>query len=383
MLQSQNASDTDMYFNASCYDPSCMCVSIFEADPDISGPGPMTSFIGTSWLTIVVALIPVYDELCWCIRERENPFLMFDHRSMGKKPPLTTLVRHARKVLDALCDLQLITGTSILIAGLVQIKTISFYHQNFVLNYWWLTLNSFWAARAGYTMEDTQMEYWRLWIRRFSLFVSSTLSVVFQFHVILREKYEWGPLRSGYCYVSHDRSADANSWIWASGTALYALALLLSLSEPTMKWVKDVSEWQMESVRTLFNALPTRFNNIVAPKLAGKTGPWYVRVRTTSMSVILLLAHSFITVVTWLLVQFIAIWSYGIGFYALEVSIYIAFSAWDTWNLIDWKISNRILTVPQGPKENVEGIWGFGQVLSLAVLYTIVLQMVDIIRESS
>lgn len=342
----------------------------------------MTSFIGTSWLTIAVALILVYDELRWYIRERENPFLMFDYSSLDRRPPPTMLVRRVRKMLDALCDLQLITGTSILIAGLSQIETISFYHQNFVLNYWWLTLNSFWAARAWNTM-GTQMEYWRLWIRRFSLFVSSTLSVVFQFRVILREKYEWDALRSGYCYVTHDRSADANRWIWASGTALYALALLLSLSEPTTNWVRGLSEWQMGSVRELFSSLATRFNDIITLKSSITTGPWYIRVGAASMNVILLLAHSFITVVAWLLVQFLAIWSYGIGFYAFEVLIYIALSVWDTWNLIDWKMSNRILTVSQAPRGNVEGTWGFGQILSLAVLYTIVLQMVDIMRESS
>jgi len=55
----------------------------------------------------------------------------------------------AQSSLDILCDIQVITGTAIMIAGIAQRDSLTFYHQQFVMSYWFLTLNSFWAARSG------------------------------------------------------------------------------------------------------------------------------------------------------------------------------------------------------------------------------------------
>lgn len=46
---------------------------------------------------------------------------------------------------------------------------------------------------------------------------------------------------------------------------------------------------------------------------------------------------------TGVVVQFIAIWSDGIGFHALEVAVYIAIAGWITRDLVDLKDSNRLL----------------------------------------
>lgn len=41
----------------------------------------------------------------------------------------------AKLSIDILCDIQVVTGTAIMISGLVRLQVMSFYHQQFVLNY--------------------------------------------------------------------------------------------------------------------------------------------------------------------------------------------------------------------------------------------------------
>ena len=153
----------------------------------------MSSFLAATWLTIGISLIPALHELLWCIQQRKNPLLIFEIRSANHSYSSNSLVLCARKLLDVLCDLQVITGTAILSAGLTQLRSMTFYHQEFVLSYWWLTLNSFWAARADYTLEDSKMDSVRLWIRRFMLCTSCIISMVFQVLLRLRESREWDP----------------------------------------------------------------------------------------------------------------------------------------------------------------------------------------------
>jgi hypothetical protein len=40
-----------------------------------------------------------------------------------------------KNALDILCDIQVVTGTAIMIAGIVQKESLTFYHQQIVINY--------------------------------------------------------------------------------------------------------------------------------------------------------------------------------------------------------------------------------------------------------
>jgi hypothetical protein len=54
-------------------------------------------------------------------------------RLFEKRYPKTR--KAAQTSLDVLCDVQLVTGTAIMIAGIVQMDALTFYHQQFVLSY--------------------------------------------------------------------------------------------------------------------------------------------------------------------------------------------------------------------------------------------------------
>jgi hypothetical protein len=70
--------------------------------------------------------------------------------------PFCIIARKCQKLLGPLCDLQAITGIGIIIAGWAQIGTINYYHEELVIAYWWLTLNSFWTGRADYLVFDSK-----------------------------------------------------------------------------------------------------------------------------------------------------------------------------------------------------------------------------------
>jgi hypothetical protein len=53
----------------------------------------------------------------------------------------------SKRFLNALCDPQLIKGTGIVISRLSQYNEISFYHDELIPDYWWLTLTVFGSAR--------------------------------------------------------------------------------------------------------------------------------------------------------------------------------------------------------------------------------------------
>jgi hypothetical protein len=198
----------------------------------------MTAFIFTAWFTVLIAAINSFHPalVSW------YKFLNWDskRKQRGKQGPTSPVPsvwldplknnrykiwnRASRTLLDSLCDLQVITGTGILVAGLAQIRSITFYHEQFVSDYWWLTLNSLWAARGGYNQaEDKKWEHRRFLIRTLAILFSVILSLVFQGLITLREYSEWNILRSGYCFLSHDHSAYGQSWLWEAGLVLYAL----------------------------------------------------------------------------------------------------------------------------------------------------------------
>ena len=64
------------------------------------------------------------------------------------------------QLLGHICDIQVVTGLAIMVAGLAQWNRISYYHEQLVTLYFQLTLDSFWAARINY-MDFNQIDHTR------------------------------------------------------------------------------------------------------------------------------------------------------------------------------------------------------------------------------
>ena len=396
---------TIFYCNGS-YSLDYQCNATTPADTDIAGPGVIVSFILTAWTTVFVAMIPAFYELLeflsnaqdWSLSsilttaspagEGDPPVIMryeSGSRSSGHLRRAAQLRRilyfnsttdhireTAKTLLRSLCDLQIVTGLAIVVAGLAQLPEISFYHQQLAVKYWYLTLNSFWAARVEYMEIDKPIEYnGRTTIRWVGVLTSMVTGTVFQCIVNVREDLDWVIFEEGRCYRSHDQSTN---WIWVAGASLYAGSLLLQILPVTRPIVREYLEFERVSLRALGKQWTRAGTEVLANLHHPVINSWLdmmgMIARVVPRSVVFL-GLSVATLLCWLLSQFVSAWSYGAGFQPLLILVYVAFAAWNTFDIVDLKLSNRSLI--EGP----EAIWGFGQVLPVVLCATIALNAAD------
>jgi hypothetical protein len=167
-------------------------------------------------------------------------------RLFEKRCPKTR--KAAQTSLDVLCDIQLVTGTAIMIAGIVQIHSLTFYHQQFVLCYWLLTLNSFWAARSG-EMQSAEDDHdgdseWHYWTRQIFIFITSVLSISYQLVIIPRQRDNWDNQVNGSCFISHDKSDYRQNFLWIAGLIIFALYILLVLLAGLTARLTGCKDWK-------------------------------------------------------------------------------------------------------------------------------------------
>ena len=79
--------------------------------------------------------------------------------------------------------------------------------------------------------------------------------------------------------------------------------------------------------------------------------------------------------VWWCILQFFSVWSYGEGFYPMEVTVYLGLAVWNIYDIVDLKLSNRALVIGS------ETSWGFGQILPMVVLLLVFFNMMDAFEE--
>lgn len=105
---------------------------------------------------------------------------MHSSSSLASGKFTSTALETSKILLNSLCDLQVLTGTAIVISAAAQLPDISFYHEQIVISLWWFTLNSFWAARIEQFYNETELFNARLTLRRISILVSVILGTAFQ-----------------------------------------------------------------------------------------------------------------------------------------------------------------------------------------------------------
>ncbi len=253
------------------------------------------------------------------------------------------------------------------------------------MEYWWIAVNSFWASRPDLLREDVRLTV-PVVVRRILRFLSTVLAVAFLFIKARREIDNWVPFESGRCFLDPDRSAPDSVWLWESGIMLYAFFTLLSITFPSIKWVREYSkamhriqdylERSFKEKLDLFDpkgkrtAVPTTPGNVGTGK---KQQPLTLRARFIKVAANTLNCAVYIcAALFWrLLIEFLEVWAYGSGFYALQVVVYAAMVGWCSAFIINVKIYNQNLI--QGDEQT----WGFGQVLPVALLLVIFISALD------
>lgn len=347
-----------------------------------------------------------------------------------QSPDISTrpkFVDKSEQLLGPLCDLQAITSLSIVIAGLSTYKTISFYHEQLVISYWNVTLNSFWASRAEFmdlndgndqnttqtnaielrrTHHDTgsmslesglpksstrnpvkrvmnRNNDLRVIVRRLSILASCILGASFQTWAALREYRHWNKSSkvNDRCYNYRDGSSP---WPWVAGILIFCLTLALTLLPTTRKLVKCYLD-RMKCVKSWFQneALVKICGWLIAAWSVASTGTSPNTSISTSMhsrtraifgllgGFILFLLTGFAFVLFWLSQIWLSVWAYGDTEYRITWCFYLGFGIWNSVDIITLRNLNRHLL------NEDEFQWGFGQVLPLVMLLAIVYNVLD------
>lgn len=440
------------------------CQCSFDGDPDIAGPGVsllcspynvasteiskvMVAFIATAWITCIAAAINAYCGLSKKFdrylsthgtTDRTENFLNivrtivpFDiPESLATSRSLLALCRRylahccykavtfvldlfdeemprtakiARSSLDLLCDIQVVTGTAIVIAGIVQKDSATFYHQQFVMNYWFLTLNSFWAARAGDLNENEDDDNWHYWTRLFAIFATVVPSTYYQWVTIQRQKRDWNSLYSGLCFITHDKSGFKQSYVWIAGLILFAVylffLLLAALTSRSPTWMDSLSKWTTD----LENRCHKKYKDWTKSKLnkpisqginlAALPAPQHTSLGSSNQQSVAScistterrfkksktlhytawVVLNFPLFIEWCFLQWLALMAWGDTQSIAIVLALFGFAGWNTYDLIDLKRSNAYLATN-------ESAWGFGQVLPVVLLGLILLNILDVVQ---
>ncbi|KAI6589071.1 hypothetical protein MCOR12_008906 [Pyricularia oryzae] len=343
------------------YPPSYDCITIIDGDPDIGGPGVMFSFIAISWLTIFVA--GLHNILRWKLRRGKD--------ATTRGPGLESIAKQTREFLGTLCDLQILTGLAITIAGWTQHATISYYHQQLVLAYWSLALNSFWAARVQYLDVDSKNDdgtETRDTIRCIAVLCNCLVALTFNIHVEIREQQAWDD-DGGPCYNFLDGTS---SLVWTAGVALLCIAITVFICPGTrflivnyLRLLEGGKNFLQSWYKGEVSFLGCKICTPCTQSKRWKRAMWLGEKCIAGVVLIIYFA----------VIQWLDIWSYGYGFYGVNWVAYFGFSVWSTLDVISlWRLNIPLVV-------GDEGKWGFGQVIPQLMILAVIFPAFDILRE--
>jgi hypothetical protein len=118
------------------------------------------------------------------------------------------LITTRDSLLTSLCDVQTFTGSAIIIAAFLQGPDLSFYHEEIIVRYWYLIMNSLWAAErrgtaggsagpvGGGAADDTVMTT----IRKSVTILALVPFLAFDVRELVRQPRDWDFLDGRRCY---------------------------------------------------------------------------------------------------------------------------------------------------------------------------------------
>jgi hypothetical protein len=347
------------------------------------------SFVLTAWITCLVAALEVYCSKCKQFNEelletssgdRDENFERAVRRYIpwhtsrfgrfccyAKRKLLCLIIVEwprtrtgAKACLDNFCNVQVATSCAVMVAAVVQIDSMSFYHQQLIMNYWFLAMASFWAARAGNLNQVDDEDTWHYWTRTTAIFLTTVLATAFHIIVIPRQWHIWDPLQSKHCFIGHVWTGYGQNFVWIAGQIVYAFYLLclpcIFLASRTRTWknATTVAGW-IQGSTSKSRKYPLK------PHPAS-----FCSIKWIWLGLIL----PMIIIFWWFARMFFALWAWGDPISAWIVLAYFGFAAWNTYDIFDLKLSNV------GLVQN-ETAWGFGQVLPMVLLGLTILSIFD------
>lgn len=272
-----------------------------------------------------------------------------------------------RQLLVDLSKLQLLTAVAVLVAAFSQANALSFYHAALVGQYWALTSTSLNAALGSdYRLLDlddkrtlSELDIWdmvAIKTRHLGYVINFILIAVFQMRQNLKLWNEWDPFESGKCLRTNDSSSWVAVWFFYAGLLMTLVTLVISLLRPGRRLLDQASDKMKVPTRWLGTCCMDYLDDF-----RNSTNIW-----DRIGIVLMILPTCFVLLLYGALLQFVATWTASDAFRILDIVVYIAFSIWATWNIVDIKSSSKPLLVES------ESSWGFGQVLAVLMLLGLV-----------
>ena len=284
-------------------------------------------------------------------------------------------VKIARGIFAPLCDLQVATGTAILVAGLVQGSKLTYYHELIIASYWNITLNSFWAAQISNPKYCDVKDLPSL-VRHIAVICSAILSIYFQIRATIHQYWPgyWDIFTPGRCYLlPHDHSREPQAWFWIVGLSIYVVILVIRVLPVRQDFLGYISfdylDVKIESYftkRESFDVVSSSISN-------GTHGANQPRITFRDCQWLKVPCR----IIAFLITSFLAVWSYGSGCFGIESVAILGYLSWNTLDVIDAKVANLHLIDP--PESEMS--WGFGQVLPMVLLVTVIFSAFDVFGE--
>lgn len=322
----------------------------------------MAAFLITGWLTFAIAAIvgvqkAVVDYRALIERNAKRKLstdIEMQDQSETATPDRSVLFRWsevAQAFLAPLCDLQVATGTAMLVAGFAQGSKLTYYHELIIVSYWNITLNSFWAAQLGNPKYE-EIKDLASRVRNVAVLGSTVLSIIFQVRFNNHIFSHWQQDTPGKCYIlNHDGSGRRQATMWVCGLSIYAAVLAARILGLPDKFLDHISFEEVDQKILDHFQKKEKDKGIVTP-------------------VFEVLCRA----LAWLLTSFLVVWSFGSGSFGIETLAILGYLSWNTLDVIDAKVSNLLLVDPP------EASWGFGQVLPMILLGTILFGALDVLK---
>ena len=394
---------TTFYLNTTSWrNLDCSCATTWTADPNIAGDAVVTFFLALAGVTVLASLVPVIYELLqswkankghfwhWIddvltlhlVRtwpepdpsaragsdyQRNSAFSDASNAEIEKAgapndenynnqntavAPVPTELRNkfvlaTQDLLVPLCNAQIFAGIIWVVWALSEWDHLTYYHEQFVINFWWLGLTSVWISRVDHISLDS-IHNFRSRTQRLILLVGVALACVLQIMVADREHNHWNPTTHGTCYLSRDGSGeDINQNVfWVIGTIVYGIALLSSfMPSRSSQWDRWISSPLDKGMSRVALTVHRSVSSLQLYHNHRSQDSMLKRLLAYSYAVIKIICFGSIWFACWCLVQFMSVWGAGKGSFFIETGAYVIFAASSMFYIVAMKLDNRTLEV--------------------------------------
>ncbi|KAL8756781.1 MAG: hypothetical protein Q9199_002705 [Rusavskia elegans] len=336
----------------------------YEAEPDIAGIGVISAFVATSCVTIAIAVVGLVFRMIRGLEDNAIDRLVFSQLQKVSFLRLKdSTFKFWQPILESLVltlsDQQLLVGISILVTGFIKHCSISVYHFAVISDLAWFSSNTNLTSLnvlQVYLVEHPSLRNWRVCLMLVIL-VLLLAALAMEGH---RSWYEsWNsPAQCLFNEFLVKVGGEPGKWM-RSQMVLLTYSYTVSMARLFNPDKLDILLYE-RPLRKMERSI-ARLQDCIVSSIA--LGGWISYVT----SILLLPAWAFVACGKWGFVALTAI----VGSTTVSLCVDIAVSAIGVWGIIDDR------NIPKSQMDGNENAWGFGQLIQVLLLSSILLTFKD------